>query len=184
MYFFFNLHKVNLNLHDSAALVIRETCIFWDKARIPTRDFQHCSKKLKLIYEKWRKLQKNSTRKTATQKKNENNFLEILEELFDIAHLNALDIIKIDEDRQFLLLQRQPGRPGHMSGVDYKLSKKEDSAFNKLEELQKKRKRAEDEFMLKSEYLNIKICHYFNLLKILINQIGNLKIVIFLNKIK
>lgn len=74
-----------------------------------------------------------------------------MEELFDIAHLNALDIIKIDENRQFLLLQRQPGRPGHMSGVDYKLSKKEDSAFNKLEELQKKRKRAEDEFMLKSE---------------------------------
>ncbi|KAL4135150.1 hypothetical protein QTP88_006793 [Uroleucon formosanum] len=152
---FFNLRKVNLNLHDSAALVIRETCIFWDKARIPTRDFQHCSKKLKLIYEEWRKLQKNSTRKTATQKKNENNFLEKLEELFDIAHLNALDIIKIDEDRQFLLLQRQPGRPGHMSGVDYKLSKKEDGALNKLEELQKKRKRADDEFMLKNQRIEL-----------------------------
>jgi len=69
VYFFFNLRKVNLNLHDSAALVIREINIFWAKARIPTRDFQHCSKKLELIYEEWRKLQKNSTRKTATQKK-------------------------------------------------------------------------------------------------------------------
>lgn len=41
--------------------------------------------------------------------------------LFDIAHKDALNIIKIEEDRQFLNLQRQEGRVGYMAGVDKKL---------------------------------------------------------------
>lgn len=41
--------------------------------------------------------------------------------MFDIAHKDAFSIIKIDEDRQFLTLQRQKGRVGYMTGVDKKL---------------------------------------------------------------
>jgi len=44
---FYNMHLVNLNLHDSSHLVIDECSIFWKKARIPTHDNSDCIKKLK-----------------------------------------------------------------------------------------------------------------------------------------
>jgi len=34
---FYNMRMVNLNLHESASLVIDECLIFWKKARIPTK---------------------------------------------------------------------------------------------------------------------------------------------------
>jgi len=43
---FFNMRKVNLNLRDSAKLVIREVIIFWEKARIPVREEYHLLKKV------------------------------------------------------------------------------------------------------------------------------------------
>lgn len=49
----------------------------------------------------------------------------ILDSLFDIAHLDALNIIKIDVDKEFLINQRLPGRPGCLSGVDKKETIKE-----------------------------------------------------------
>lgn len=55
---FFNMREVKLNLRDSAALTIKETIIFWNKARIPTRDPARCIDKLETLYNKWRDLQK------------------------------------------------------------------------------------------------------------------------------
>jgi len=48
-----------------------------------------------------------------------------LDDLFDIAHSNAMNTIKIDEDKEFLLLQRQKRRVGCMLGRDVKLAEKE-----------------------------------------------------------
>lgn len=49
--------------------------------------------------------------------------------MFDIAHADALQLIKIDEDKIFLQKQREPGRPGHLAGVDKKLTEKEEKAI-------------------------------------------------------
>ena len=46
-------------------------------------------------------------------------------DLFDIAHSDAMGLMKIEEDKKFLLLQQQKGRPGSMLGVDQKLKQKE-----------------------------------------------------------
>ena len=46
------------------------------------------------------KLKKNASRKSDTQATNERSFVDILDDLFDIAHMNALKIIKIPEDRE------------------------------------------------------------------------------------
>ncbi|GBN15437.1 hypothetical protein AVEN_161866-1 [Araneus ventricosus] len=54
------------------------------------------------------------------------NFISDLNNLFDIAHANALEIIKIEEDRKLLLSQREPGRRGCLMGVDMKLAKREE----------------------------------------------------------
>lgn len=91
------------------------------KAKIPT--YNHCDivQKIKKLYESWQSLDKNKTRKSATQQYKEKFFKNSLNNLFDIAHKDAFNIIKIDEDKQFLTLQRQEGLVGYMAGVDNKL---------------------------------------------------------------
>lgn len=118
---FYNMRVVNLNLNDSSGLVADECLLFWKKARIPTQ--YHCDivRKIKNWYESWRSLDKNKTRKSATQQFKEKHFQNSLNNLFDIAHKDAFNIIKIDEDWQFLTLQRQEGRVGYMAGMDKKL---------------------------------------------------------------
>ena len=61
--------------------------------------------------------------------------------MFDVSHGNALQIIKIQEDRDFLIAQQEPGRRGSMAGLDKKQEKK-DSEKKKLEEQMLKRQAA------------------------------------------
>lgn len=49
-----------------------------------------------------------------------------LDNLFDIAHVDVLDRMKIEEDKIFLQRQREQGRPGCLAGVDKKLAEKEE----------------------------------------------------------
>lgn len=111
---FFNLRAVKLNLRESAKLVVEEVNIFWDKARIPTRTKQHCITKLEDLYNAWRKVNKNSKIKSETQREREEAWTSKLDDLFDIASANALDLIKNSEDKLFLENQRKKGRPGFM----------------------------------------------------------------------
>ena len=46
--------------------------------------------------------------------------------LFDIAHGDALKKMKIEEDKMFLHRQREPGRLGCLAGVDKKIAEKEE----------------------------------------------------------
>jgi hypothetical protein len=46
-----------------------ECQIFWRKARIPIQDRSNCVTKIKMLYNEWRKLDKNKNRNTDTQKK-------------------------------------------------------------------------------------------------------------------
>ena len=81
--------------------------MFWNKARIPTRDEQHCVKKLETLYEKLRNFQKSERKMT-------DNMRENVGEFFDIAHQSAMTLIRIIEDRKFLDNQRKKSRPGCM----------------------------------------------------------------------
>jgi hypothetical protein len=74
---------------------------------------------LEELYNTWRSLQKNSNWRTNTQINNENEFVQCFDELFDIAHADALDIMTINKDKQFLITQRQKGRSGALIGVDW-----------------------------------------------------------------
>lgn len=66
---FFNLRRLSISLDESVILAVQECIIFWRKARIPTQEFQKCTKKLKSEYDRYRKISKNSFRQTETQKK-------------------------------------------------------------------------------------------------------------------
>jgi len=138
---FFNIREVKLSLRESARLVIDETLIFWQKARISTREVRNCIPLLEELYNTWRSWQKNSSRRTNTQIKNENEFVQCFDDLFDIAHADALDIMTTDIAKQFLITQRQKGRPGALMGIDWISQKREFKRSKQLEESEKKRRK-------------------------------------------
>lgn len=49
-----------------------------------------------------------------------NNFVNNLDDLFDVAHANAMNLIKLQEDKEFLKAQREKGRRGSIK-IDKKL---------------------------------------------------------------
>ena len=77
---------------------------------------------------------------------NENNFNKRLDKLFDVTHKNAMELIQIEGDRQFLLYQRD-GRQGRMKTIDKKLFQKEIKRNEKI----LKQQRFADKNMSKSK---------------------------------
>lgn len=122
---FYNIRNVNLSVNESANLTIRECIIYWEKARIPTKSLPNCNKKLVDLYKVWKNLQKNANKTQEVFELRRQEFVKNLNNLFDIAHADAMQLIKINEDKIFLQQQREPGRPGHLGGVDKKLAEKE-----------------------------------------------------------
>lgn len=119
---FYNMRVTDLSLNESASLVVDECLIFWKKARIPTKEQHKCREKLKKLYSEWRGLLKNKNKVAQSFKKKEEIFADSLNDLFDVAHQNALEMIRIEEDKKFLIKQREKGRPGSMLGIDRKLT--------------------------------------------------------------
>jgi len=144
------MREVNLNLHQSAILVMQEAIIFWRKARIPTRTEQKCVKKLEDLYEEWRHLQKSEYRKSSTQIEKNTHFLSKLD---DVANANALDLMTNEEDRAFLFAQRQEGRTGSMLGIDQKTIKLEKTIEDRKQATNKRKDRARKEFEASSKFL-------------------------------
>ena len=65
----------------------------------------------------------------------------MLDDVFDIAHADAMKIIKIEEDKLFLISQRKKGRPGSMSGGDRKLLKRERKQASRNDQEESRRAR-------------------------------------------
>lgn len=138
---------VKMSAADSAKLAVNAALIFWQQARIPTKYEPHCIKKLTQLYDAWKKIQRTVPEKRAgATKKMEEDFIAVLDDLFDISHANAMEMIKIAEDREFLTLQRQKGRPGCMTGIDRALYDMEQRRAQRLE-MAENRKRTHDEMM-------------------------------------
>ena len=123
--FFYHHKTLQMTIRESARAVVRQASDFWARARIPIRLEKHNIDKLEQLHTTWWKLKKNAGRRTETQEKNEMTFTHNLDNLFDIAHMDALSIITIQEDRDFLIAQREKGRRGCMSTVDRVLASKE-----------------------------------------------------------
>jgi hypothetical protein len=73
----------------------------WNKACIPTTNERNAIEKLEKLFDSWGKLKKNSKRDTVVQPTNETVFQAEIDKLFDIAHADAMTMIKIPEDRLF-----------------------------------------------------------------------------------
>ncbi|GBM31899.1 hypothetical protein AVEN_183297-1 [Araneus ventricosus] len=69
---------------------------------------------------------KNAKKLQDVFNRRQQEFISNLDNLFDISHADALQLMKIEEDRMFLQRQREPGR--HLGGVDKDLTAKEERA--------------------------------------------------------
>lgn len=142
---FYNMRYVKLSSKESGELVIDAALIFWNQARIPTRERSKCVNKLIKLYDEWKCLQKRDSGKMSTAMKSRyDKFIGDLDNLFDVAHADAVTMMTNEEDVAFLEKQRQSGRPGSMAGVDQKLADKEErSRLRKKEEEARQLRHAE-----------------------------------------
>ncbi|GBN22038.1 hypothetical protein AVEN_186075-1 [Araneus ventricosus] len=85
-------------------------------------------RKLVNVYQIWRDLQKNAKKLQDVFKRRQQEFVSNLDNLLHIAHTDALQLMKIEEDGMFLQRQREPGRPGHLGRVNKKRTYKEERA--------------------------------------------------------
>lgn len=134
-------------LRRSARIVAEEVLEFWNKARIPTIHIESVVTAVKSLYNALRKIQKIRYSKSDTHKQQIKDYTVDLDMLFDVASSDALELIKIPEDAQFLLKQREPGRPGRMIGIDMNLTLKEQKRMKRIEEEELRKRKHEAEGM-------------------------------------
>ena len=119
---------------------MEKVLVFWVKARIPVQRKQHCIEKVDKLFGRWKFLQKHKTRGGKSHEQGVLEFQQLLPRLFDIAHAQALELIKIQEDKDFLIAQRDSERHGCMGGADVALHGKEKRAENRRQLEQKRQK--------------------------------------------
>lgn len=134
--------KEKKTVREASTAVIREVVQFWERARIPTKPQQHAIKKMESLFGEYKCLKKHKDRKTDTQRTNEDKFCDKFDDLFDIAHAEAMTKITIEEDRQFLIGQRERGRRGTMAGLDLVLAAKEERARQRVQSQKRRQDKA------------------------------------------
>lgn len=140
---FYNFRNVHRELHESASLVIKEVSIFWEKSSIPMRESQHAISKLKKLYKSWNELKKSRNRNTETQRNNEQHFVDSLDNLFDIGHADAFELMKSEDDKQFYIAQKK--REGCLMGLDKKEMDKEKRVADRIEKVEMRKRKYEIE---------------------------------------
>ena len=82
---------------------------FWDMARIPTIRKDNIVTNIEKLHRKYELIKKGRYRRSEAQISKEKDFELLLDNLFDVAHGNALTMMTNQEDKEFLLAQREPG---------------------------------------------------------------------------
>ena len=139
----FSLTMRQNSLREACNLVSDEICSIWCKANIPTKAKPNIVTKIMKLHGKYRSVQKSKGKKSESQTKSENTFKESLNYLFDIAHNDALQLMKVEEDRLFLTAQRDSCRRGYIGTVDRKALARDVRKRKRDEKLEKQKKREE-----------------------------------------
>ena len=144
-FFYYKLVE-NKTIRNACHATAEDVLEVWQKTHIPTRLRKHVIAKLENTYKEWEKLKKNKkngAKRSDGLKKKENLWKEDLANIFDIAHADALKLIRTDKIKEFLLEQRSKGRIGKIATLD-KASLKKEMLSRKRKEDMEKRKRRED----------------------------------------
>lgn len=144
--YFLHLHKVEKKtVRDASRGAIQAILSFWAKAGIPVRAEQHCIQKLETLFTEWKGLQKHKSRPTAGHQVKEDAFVAHLDDLFDIAHSDALTRMTNPEDVAFLCSQRRKGRPGSLGAIDVVQDRRKKRAQERLAAKIKRQQRSKEE---------------------------------------
>ena len=106
---------------------------FWNMAWIPMIRKDSIVTKIEELHREYELLKKGQYRRLEAQIPKEKDFEVLLGNLFDVAHGNALTVMTNQEDKEFPLAQREPGRRGRMGGVDSVLAAQEARRSLRLE---------------------------------------------------
>ena len=102
-YFLYLYCEKNFTIRKAANLTIEKIFVFWQRASIPVKQKQNALIKLEKYFQKWQSLQKHKLRDSDNQRQQEEAFKECLDNLFDVAHAQALHVMTNEEDKKFLL---------------------------------------------------------------------------------
>jgi hypothetical protein len=141
-YFFHRHFNLKEGIRTSSKASCEAVLEFWAKANIPVQAKQHVITKIEKVFAHWKALQKHSRRTTAAHKAKEGEFLASLGALFDIAHQNAMNMMTIQEDKDFLLAQREDDRRGVLGSVDRILVQKNKKAEKRSIAAERRHQRA------------------------------------------
>lgn len=104
---FFHKLKSNFSIRRSTKKTVEEVFDVYRSAEIPVQLLQHAISKLQRPDQQWRALQKNRLWKmSVAQQMKERAFKNNLEDIFDVAHHKALQMLRRNQKRQFLKNQR------------------------------------------------------------------------------
>ena len=120
--YFYHHQAVGETVRDSARHVAELTILFWEKGGISTKSAKRATDNLIKLHSKWITLKKEITRQSDISKSRREKFRDELDELFDIAHDKALEMIETAVVRDFLIAQREFGRRLSMIQVQKVLS--------------------------------------------------------------
>lgn len=103
----------------------------WQKANVPASDSSYVKKKILKLFSDFKGIKKLKDRMTETEVTKRGIFKDSLEEVFDVAHANALTSNIPEEDKEFLRSQREDRMSSSMAGVDQTSVKKQERAWLK-----------------------------------------------------
>jgi len=134
--------KETKSVRNASHSTVEEIEVVWARATIPIMLRKHTVEKLERVHDTWLLLKKNRGRQSSgAQQARQLEFTTQLNTLFDIAHIDALTTIRIEEDRKFLLDQRTE-RKMFISSEDKELAKKKARAeYRRLKEEGRRKKK-------------------------------------------
>ena len=104
-YFLYQHLHLKEVVRTAASATVKKLEDFWNRARIPLKHKQDIIKKVEKLFAEWQALKRNANHRSETQMKKEQAFKAYFNDIFDVAHADALTLIKITEDREFLVAQ-------------------------------------------------------------------------------
>uniref|UniRef100_UPI00358E948D uncharacterized protein isoform X2 n=1 Tax=Myxine glutinosa TaxID=7769 RepID=UPI00358E948D len=120
-------------VRESAKLSVQAVCAYWEKARIPVQRVDSCERQLLKLYDAYKLVKKNRTKTFENYRVKEQMFKDDLQSLFDISPNDALEKMTNEEDKAFLIMQREDPSSSRMGSVDNTLAVKENRKRIRLE---------------------------------------------------
>lgn len=111
--FFHQRKMLEKAVSESWKCVFEKIVLFWKAADVRIQNRQSVIERIEKLVDEYKKLKRSRCR-SPVQEVREYEFKEKLDDLFDIAHVSALDFFTKEEDRLFLMAQREKGRRGYL----------------------------------------------------------------------